>query len=61
MDTRINLRTIFEAIIIILIIVDIVLLILITFYNVYPSLYNTIINFDSSDVILFFDFIYRMK
>ena len=62
MKTNINLRNIFEAFIIILIIVDLVLLMLITFTNVSHSLFNTIIYFDLMVcIILFFDFIYRMQ
>ncbi len=62
MKTKFNIRSIFEAIIIILIIADIVLLILITFYDLNPYLTNIIIDFDLAVcVILFFDFIYRMR
>ena len=62
MKTNINLRNIFEAFIIILIIVDLVLLMLITFTNVSHSLLITIIYFDLVVcIILFFDFIYRMQ
>lgn len=62
MKTKINIRSIFEAIIIILIIADIVLLILITFYDLNPYLTNIIIDFDLAVcVVLFFDFIYRMR
>jgi len=62
MKTKINIRNIFEAFIIILILADIVLLMLITFSSVSPSLFTTIIYFDLFVcVILFFDFIYRMR
>ena len=62
MKTKIGIRQIFEAFIIILIIVDLVLLMLITFTTVSPSLFNTIIYFDLVIcIILFFDFIYRMR
>ena len=62
MKTEINLRNVFEAFIIILIIVDLVLLMLITFTPVSHSLLNTIIYFDLIVcIILFFDFIYRMQ
>ncbi len=62
MKTKFNIRTIIEAIIIILIIVDIVLLVLITFYNLNPYFVNLIIYFDLGVcVILFLDFIYRMN
>ena len=62
MRIKINIRNIFEAFIIILIIADIVLLMLITFSSVSPSLFTTIIYFDLFVcVILFFDFIYRMR
>ena len=62
MREKINLRNIFEAFIIILIIVDLVLLMLITFSTVSPSLFTTIIYFDLLVcIILFFDFIYRMR
>ena len=61
MKMKINLRNIFEAFIIILIIVDLVLLMLITFTTVSPSFFTTIIYFDLVVcIILFFDFIYRM-
>ena len=57
-----NLRNIFEAFIIILIFVDLVLLMLITFTAVSPSLSTKIIYFDLMVcIILFFDFIYRMR
>ena len=48
MKTNINLRNIFEAFIIILIIVDLVLLMLITFTNVSHSLlhYNNLFRFN---------------
>ena len=62
MKTKFNLRNMFEAFIIILIIVDLVLLMLITFTAVSPSLFTTIIYFDFLVcIILFFDFIYRMR
>ena len=62
MKTKINIRNIFEAFIIVLIIVDLVLLMLITFTTVSPSLFTTIIYFDLLVcIILFFDFIYRMR
>ena len=62
MKSKINIRNIFEAFIIILILVDMVLLMLITFSSVSPSLFTTIIYFDLFVcVILFFDFIYRMR
>jgi voltage-gated potassium channel len=62
MKTKINLRNIFEAFIIILIIVDLVLLMLITFTTVSPSLTTKIIYFDLIVcIILFCDFIYRMQ
>ena len=63
MKTKIGIRNIFEAFIIILIIVDLVLLIFITVYpDINPSLLNTIINFDLLVcAILFFDFINRMR
>ena len=62
MKTKINLRNMFEAFIIILIIVDLVLLMLITFTTVSPSLFTKIIYFDLMVcIILFFDFIYRMQ
>lgn len=59
---ELSLRSVFDALIIILIIVDIVLLILITFYNLNPYFVNLIIYFDLMVcVILFIDFIYRMN
>ncbi len=62
METKINLRNVFEAFIIILIIVDLVLLMLITFTPVSHSFFITIIYFDLMVcIILFFDFIYRMR
>ena len=62
MKTKINFRNLFEAFIIILIIVDLVLLMLITFTPVSQSLFHTIIYFDLMVcIILFFDFIYRMR
>ena len=62
MKTKINLRNIFEAFIIILIIVDLVLLMLITFTTVSHSFFTTIIYFDLMVcIILFFDFVYRMQ
>ena len=62
MRSKITLRNIFEAFIIILIIVDLILLMLITFSTVSPSLFTTIIYFDLVVcIILFFDFIYRMR
>ena len=62
MKTKINLRNVFEAFIIILIIVDIVLVMWITFVPVNDSLSSTIINFDLLVcIILFLDFIYRMN
>ena len=62
MRNKITIRNIFEAFIIILIIADIVLLMLITFSSVSPSLFTTIIYFDLFVcVILFFDFVYRMR
>ena len=62
MKTKINLRNLFEAFIIVLIIVDLVLLMLITFTTVSPSLFTIIIYFDLLVcIILFFDFIYRMR
>ena len=62
MKTKINLRNVFEAVIIILIIVDLVLLMLITFTTVSPFLSTKIICFDLMVcIILFFDFIYRMR
>ena len=62
MRNKITIRNIFEAFIIILIIVDIVLLMFITFTSVSHSLFTTIIYFDLFVcVILFFDFIYRMR
>ncbi len=62
MESKINIRNIFEAFIIILIIADLVMLMLITFTNVNSSLYVSIIYFDLMVcVILFFDFIYRMR
>ena len=55
-------RNIFEAFIITLIIVDMVLLMLITFVNVVQSLLISIIYFDLFVCfILFIDFIYRMR
>ena len=62
MKTKINIRNIFEAFIIILIIVDLVLLMLITFTTVSHSFFTTIIYFDLIVcAILFCDFIYRMQ
>ena len=62
MRVEINLRNIFEAFIIVLIIVDLVLLMLITFTAVSPTLFTIIIYFDLLVcIILFFDFIYRMR
>ena len=63
MRNKITIRNIFEALIIILIIVDLVLLIFITVYPIVnPSLLNTIINFDLLVcAILFIDFIFRMR
>ena len=62
MESKINIRNIFEAFIIILIIVDIVLVMWITFVPVNASLTNTIIRFDLIVcIIIFFDFIYRMN
>ena len=62
MKTKINLRNIFEAFIIILIIVDLVLLMLITFTTVSHPFFTTIIYFDLMVcIILFFDFVYRMQ
>ena len=62
MRNKITLRNIFEAFIIILIIADIVLLMLITFSSVSPAQLMTIIYFDLFVcIILFFDFIYRMR
>lgn len=62
MRTKLTPRNIFEAFIIILIISDIVLLILITFSDLNPTVVTNIIYFDLIVcVILFFDFIYRMS
>lgn len=62
MQTKINIRNIFEAFIIILIIADLVMLMLITFTTVSPSLYISVIYFDLVVcIILFLDFIHRMQ
>jgi voltage-gated potassium channel len=62
MKTKINIRNIFEAFIIILIIADLVMLMLITFTTVNSSLLISVIYFDLVVcIILFFDFIYRMR
>lgn len=57
-----SLHALIDAIIIILIIVDTVLLILITFYDLDPTLVFKIIYFDLAVcIILFFEFIYKIK
>lgn len=59
---KVNVRNIFQAFIIVLIIVDLVLLMFVTFSSVSQSIFITIIYFDLLVcIILFFDFIYRMQ
>lgn len=62
MNLKLSIKNIFEAFIIILIIVDLVLLMFVTFSSVNQSMFITIIYFDLLVcIILFFDFVHRMQ
>lgn len=59
---RRNLHAVIDAIIISLILIDTILLILITFYNMNPTIVLDIIYFDLGVcVVLFFEFTYRLR